>query len=343
MSKAQQDIAEAAHNTGLVQTGVLVHSDPLVQERSTFPWEILITPTVKGDYRHRMTYLATPSLIIYWERQDTPMQARGLTPAHHFTLIVPTRMAPDTVYHHAGQRKPGLPCSLPREASGFIGQGNEQLVIIAHRSLVDRYLTEDQTKQLGCADRERLLPASRNAVDGLSGWAQRVLRQACPCPESLEYPLLRQALDEDFLGFLGSALDNSAPNPVRRPQPALRELAIQRALDYLRSNDNLELSVPDLCQSIGVQQRTLEYSFRDNFGLSPLGYLRLRRLHAARRQLMVATPGEARVADIACRYGFFELGKFSAFYAKTFGEKPSQTLSRQYAEIRSALVLHEAL
>jgi hypothetical protein len=68
MSKAQQNVTEAAPTTGLVQTGVLVHSDPLVQERSTFPWEILITPTVKGDYRHRMNYLATPSLIRHYRK-----------------------------------------------------------------------------------------------------------------------------------------------------------------------------------------------------------------------------------------------------------------------------------
>lgn len=337
MSKSQQNVTEAAQNNSLVQTGVLVHSDPLVQERSCFPWELLITPTVKGDYRHRMSYLATPSLIMYWESQDTPMRARGLTPAHHLTLILPTRRAADTVYDQAGQHKPGLPCSLPREASGLIGKGNEQLVIIAHRSMVDRYLTEDQAAQLNWADRERLLPVSRGAANGLSGWTQRVLRQVRPCPETLEYPLLRQTLDEDFLRFLGSALDISAPKPARRPQPALRVLAIKRALEYLRSNNELELSVPDLCKSIGVQQRTLEYSFRDNFGLSPLGYLRLRRLHAARRQLMVATPGEVRVAEIACRHGFFELGKFSAFYAKTFGEKPSYTLSRQYPDSVSEL------
>lgn len=337
MNHRPQDLADRVQTYS--QSGVRVHTDPLVQERTTIPWEILISPTAKGVYRHSMTYLATPSLIVYWERQDTPMRARGLTPADHFTLIVPTRRASDTVYHHAGEHKLGLPCALPREASGFIGEGNEQLVIIAHRSLLDRYLTEEQTRQLNRADRERLLPASKVAVDSLAGWSQRVLRKACTHPEMLEHPLARQTLEEDFHQFLGSALDNSDPNPANRPQPALREVAIRRALEFLRSNNNLELSVPDLCKAIGVQQRTLEYSFRATFGLSPLGYLRLRRLHAARRLLMIATPAELRVAEIACRFGFFELGKFSAFYTKTFGERPSQTLSRHYGEFRSMLVV----
>lgn len=325
------------NTTGHIQAGVLEHTDPLVQERSTFPWEILISPTIRGEYRHRMTYLATPTLILYRERQDTPMRARGLTPANHFTLIVPTRRASDTFYHGAGRHKSGLPCALPREASGFIGQGNEQLVIIALRSSLDSSLTEEQARQLKWADREGLLPVSRRAAECLTSWSERVLRQTCPHPELLAHPLAKQSLEEDLHQFLSSALDNTEPSPAKRPKPALRELAIKRVLEYLRSNDSLELSVPALCRAIGVQQRTLEYSFRASFGISPLGYLRLRRLHAARQHLMTATPNETRVAQIACRYGFFELGKFSAFYSKTFGERPSETLRRYYADSRSVL------
>ena len=342
MRKAEtaRDFPEASHSIALAQAGVLVHTDPLVQERTTFPWEILITPSIKGDYRHRMTYLATPSLIMYRERQDTPMHARGLTPANHFTLIVPTRRVPDTAYYKETVRSMGLPCALPREASGFIGKGNEQLVIIAHRSLVDRYLTEEQLTLLNWADQDHCLPASRSAVDSLSGWICRVLRQARTCPGSLNHSLVQQSLGEDFLHFLGSALDHTAPKPAKRPCPGLRELAIKRALEYLRSTDSTDLSIPDLCHAIGVQQRTLEYSFHDTFGLSPLAYLRLMRLHAARQLLMAGRPGETSVAAAACRNGFFELGRFSVVYARTFGEKPSQTLSRRYADPRSVLVPH---
>jgi hypothetical protein len=49
----------------------------------------------------------------------------------------------------------------------------------------------------------------------------------------------------------------------------------------------------------------------------------------------------AKVFHAVLQYGFFELGKFSAFYLKTFGEKPSHTLSRHYPDYRFVLVSAE--
>ena len=41
------------------------------------------------------------------------------------------------------------------------------------------------------------------------------------------------------------------------------------------------LNIPELCEASGVSMRTLEYGFRETFGLTPLSFLRLLRFHAA--------------------------------------------------------------
>ena len=70
----------------------------------------------------------------------------------------------------------------------------------------------------------------------------------------------------------------------------------------------------------------LERAFREVFGVSPHRLLMLRRLAAVRRELLRADAGTS-VTDVATRWGFFHLGRFSQEYRLMYGERPSQTLS----------------
>jgi AraC-like DNA-binding protein len=60
----------------------------------------------------------------------------------------------------------------------------------------------------------------------------------------------------------------------------------------------------------------------------PHQYLRLRRLHLARRALASADATVGTVTQIANEYGFAELGRFAVLYRQLFGESPSVTLRR---------------
>ena len=72
--------------------------------------------------------------------------------------------------------------------------------------------------------------------------------------------------------------------------------------------------------------------------MSARDYLKLRRLHAVRRELMATGKGKAKVADIAYAHGFYELGRFASVYARQFGERPSETLGRTFPEPRAVLI-----
>ena len=62
--------------------------------------------------------------------------------------------------------------------------------------------------------------------------------------------------------------------------------------------------------------------------MGPARYLWLRRLHLARRALLLASEGGATVTSVAMAHGFWELGRFSVGYRALFGESPSATLRR---------------
>jgi adenylate cyclase len=88
-----------------------------------------------------------------------------------------------------------------------------------------------------------------------------------------------------------------------------------------------KVTITDLIRESGVAERTLHKHFRAFVGISPLGYLRRMRLAAVRRELL-GRAENASVTEIATRYGFSHLGRFSTQYRRCFGESPSSTLHR---------------
>jgi transcriptional regulator GlxA family with amidase domain len=72
----------------------------------------------------------------------------------------------------------------------------------------------------------------------------------------------------------------------------------------------------------------VQESFRRVFDVSPLTYLRHVRLDRVRDELLESGPQAGAVGDVARRWGFAHLGRFSAAYAERFGEYPKETLRR---------------
>lgn len=59
-----------------------------------------------------------------------------------------------------------------------------------------------------------------------------------------------------------------------------------------------------------------------------MAYLKVQRLHGARRALKLHDPKTTSVTAIAQQWGFWNLGHFGQAYKALFGELPSQTLRR---------------
>jgi AraC family ethanolamine operon transcriptional activator len=81
-----------------------------------------------------------------------------------------------------------------------------------------------------------------------------------------------------------------------------------------------------ICTYSATSLSTLERIFLRELQMSPSQYILARRLVAANRDLTACGPNAWRISDIAPKYGFNHLGRFSGAYHRHFGELPSQTL-----------------
>jgi len=77
-----------------------------------------------------------------------------------------------------------------------------------------------------------------------------------------------------------------------------------------------------------TSRRTLHRAFHDVLGIGPIAFLRHHRLGSVHSRLREGDPSNMHVTGVATEFGFLELGRFSHYYAKLFGEYPSQTLHR---------------
>lgn len=111
-------------------------------------------------------------------------------------------------------------------------------------------------------------------------------------------------------------------SPRRKAGDAL----LRRVLAFMEAHLADALSSADVCAAAGAPERTVEHAFRVRLGTSPLRYLTVLRLRAARRALrgQIGIAGTT-VADIARSVGFRHMSRFSGAYRRMFGESPMET------------------
>lgn len=101
---------------------------------------------------------------------------------------------------------------------------------------------------------------------------------------------------------------------------------VRRARLFMDENAARTISIEEIAAAAYVSVRGLQYAFRRQLGVTPLTYLRGVRLDAAHAELRASDPATTTVREIALRWGFAHLGRFSAVYSETYGELPSRTL-----------------
>ena len=127
-----------------------------------------------------------------------------------------------------------------------------------------------------------------------------------------------------------SALEILVSHLARNPGPScgvapLRRLGqvARRALDYIESNLQEDISVSELARAAGTSRRTLHRAFERVLSDTPMGFTARRKLHGIRG--MLRSCPELSVTQAAAEFSVLELGRFAARYRHQFGETPSKT------------------
>lgn len=117
-----------------------------------------------------------------------------------------------------------------------------------------------------------------------------------------------------------------APTSVDRRDAHPR--TVRRAIAFIETNPDLDLTVIDIANAASVSPRALQLAFGRHLGTTPMAYLRRVRLDRARAELVAATSGDGTtVTGTAARWGWARPSRFAAAYRAAYGRHPSADLT----------------
>jgi AraC-like DNA-binding protein len=134
---------------------------------------------------------------------------------------------------------------------------------------------------------------------------------------------LEQALSIQFL----QASQHTYSETLHADDNKFIPVQVRRAAEYIDAHWNKAISVEKLAEVSGTSVRTLFAAFSRAYGVTPMVFVKRKRLRQAQRMLQDGRPN-ASVTGVAFACGFFNTGHFARDYRLYFGEMPSQTLKR---------------
>ncbi|MCP2340161.1 AraC family transcriptional regulator [Actinomadura rupiterrae] len=214
-----------------------------------------------------------------------------------------------------------------RMAVGW-GSGAATLVVCIPRDVVEGALG----MRLGEASgpRVRFDPALRTGAGVGGEWAELIRRFAEFAGAELldRSPLAVGHFEQLVVQGLLDVQPHSFSEVLASGGVAVAPRALRRALAFCEEHADEPITLADLAEAAHTSVRSLQEAYRTQLGTTPMAHLRQVRLRRAHEELrrIARGDGEGSVTDVALRWGFGHLGRFSAQYRDAFGELPSQTL-----------------
>jgi len=147
---------------------------------------------------------------------------------------------------------------------------------------------------------------------GLDPWRSHFLL------EDLERNLLTSVLfsfQHNYLDTLRTQESTVAPKHVKQVE------------EYIRTHLQDNITIDDLVELTGVSSRSIYNGFKSFRGTTPMKYILQARLEKVHAELLNPAQGK-NVTQIATKWNFSQLGRFSACYKKVYGESPTDTLRK---------------
>ncbi|MGO4534684.1 helix-turn-helix transcriptional regulator [Leifsonia sp. 2MCAF36] len=145
---------------------------------------------------------------------------------------------------------------------------------------------------------------------------------------TFRHPLVRASLFHTLSLAALQCFPLSADPQERRLTPAGQLDRFRRGVRFIEDHASLAITVADIVEAAGATAAQLDAAFRTHASTTAGGYLQRVRLAAAHTDLAVSDPATTDLAELAARWGFADLDRFSRRYLDAYGESPARTLAR---------------
>ena len=157
--------------------------------------------------------------------------------------------------------------------------------------------------------------------------AQHAINIVQSTPQPAKLAVCLSEIEEYIATAVGLALTTHCQ--VARGALARRNRlrCVIQARDYIEAHLDSPLGMETLTRVTGTSTRSLEMAFRETLNSTPVQYIRVRRLNAAKKHLRQADRFQTSVTFTAQALGFSHMSRFAQDYKSLFNEFPSETLA----------------
>jgi len=106
-----------------------------------------------------------------------------------------------------------------------------------------------------------------------------------------------------------------------------RDLAVNKVVEFVRNTPSPTSNLAQLCRIANVSERTLQYAFKERYGIAPNTFVKRWNLNTVR--LLLAHPDDTTVNKICMTFNISHQSQFATDYKKLFAELPSETLNNK--------------
>lgn len=165
----------------------------------------------------------------------------------------------------------------------------------------------------------------------------RTLTDALGCEQHpLHHPMAFKQFESNLFNALIYGQANTVLNQIDHyKEKVVSPYFIKRTEAYMREHLHAALTVEQLAEQAGVSVRTLFAGFKSFLNTTPMAYLKELRFEQAHLELMQNE--QISVTDVAFKWGFTHLGRFSQEYKRRYGELPSCTRRAIYDQFDTNL------
>jgi AraC-like DNA-binding protein len=305
----------------MLSSRVFAFADPIEYQGAIRAAEVTVVPAARGDFRADLTRVDFHRLWMQRFAESAPVVKYSAMHRQRSVIVFLTR--PDQPEIHHGSVVYGSAASLHHRTTAPCRFGSMSLtpddLAKASYALVARELSTP-------ADTYRIRP-DPSLLTHLRRLHSAARNLASSAPEVLTHPEASRSIEEALTrAMVGCLADSERLDTDRRLRNHLSVMA--RLEDFLAAHATRPLYLSEICAAANASERTIRACCQEHLGMSPVRYLRLRRMNLARHALWLASEGAATVTSIVMAHGFWELGRFSVAYRDLFGETPLATLRR---------------
>jgi AraC-like DNA-binding protein len=302
-----------------------------IDELNAFPhgWDVQFRSPGRGEKRFTMEQAGTHDLVVNCAGMSGASIQRGSTPVGMRTFAI-------VLHSEGGLFWRGMPVDQgslmifgeDRELDCTSATSCRICTLSISEQLIKSYLQACDTPLTSLPAEARAGTIDKQAMDQLHRsiriYSEFMGRYGA---DDRRFTEQRDLLQENLQCVVMTKLHTAAADDCRIPT-ARGYRVVRLALDYIHHHLCMPIRVSAVCHDIGVGERTLELAFRKHLNRTPRQVISHLRLAAVRRRLLLSSPDQSRVGEIAGQWGYWHMGQFARDYTRAFGERPLETLRR---------------